>query len=58
MTEKTKTENELWFENLMEGAAMLQEVQASLLPEPSELERVKMSFEEGLRKRREEDSDV
>ena len=58
MIEKTKTENELWFENLMEGAAMLQEVQASLLPELSELERVKMSFEEGLRKRREEDSDV
>ncbi|MBS7461318.1 hypothetical protein [Pseudomonas syringae] len=58
MTDKTKTENDLWFEELMAGVAMLQEVQASQLPEPSELERVKMSIEEGLRKRREEDSDV
>lgn len=58
MTDKTKTEDDLKFENWKEGAKDFQEFYESLLPEPSEIERMKMSFEEGLRKRREEDSDV
>ena len=58
MTDKTKTEDDLKFENWKEAAKDFQEFYESQLPEPSEIERMKMSFEEGLRKRHEEDSDV
>ncbi len=58
MTDKKKTEDDLKFENWKQGAKDFEEFFDSMLPEPNELERVRINIEEGLRKKHEEDSDV